>query len=195
MDDLLALAAAGDEEAAEGVFLRFSPAVLRLSIGLLGDLEDAEEVVQDAFVYALRNLKRFDPTKSSFQTWLFTIAISRCRNKRRRKWLPSISLDWLAPQEHSQIGSQRSVEEWLALRGVRRDLWTAVWRLSPALREALVLRFVGGLTYLEIGLAVGCGDKAAESRVRTGLSGLRRQMQGARQEWDEWLAILAEANR
>ncbi len=34
----------------------------------------------------------YDPRKSAFKTWLYRIAVSRCRNKRRRKWLPSFSL-------------------------------------------------------------------------------------------------------
>ena len=77
----------GDEAACAALYGYFSPLLMRLCLGLLGDVQDAEEVTQDAFVYALRNLKRYDPARSAFPTWLYTIALSRCRNKRRRKLL------------------------------------------------------------------------------------------------------------
>ncbi len=193
MENWLKAACNGDEQAAEAIFTRFSPAVFRLAASLLNDAEDADEVLQDTFVYALRNLRRYDPAKSAFQTWLFTIAISRCRNKRRRKWLPTISLAGLLlqePTEHS--GNIRSIEDWLAVRGVKQELWVEVQALSPNLREALILRFVGNLAYAEIGEAVGCGAKAAESRVRTALATLRKRLAPEDERAREWLAALAE---
>lgn len=193
MENWLKAAVNGDENAAEAIFLRFSPAVFRLAASLLNDLEDADEVMQDTFVYALRNLKRFDPAKSAFQTWLFTIAISRCRNKRRRKWLPTVSLQWLGNEEPGDSPAHvRSVEDWLAVRGVRHDLWAEVQALSPNLREALILRYVGSLAYAEIGEVVGCGAKAAESRVRTALAALRRRLGTEEERARDWLAALAE---
>src|SRR5262245_27870974 len=95
MNQWLSAARQGDEDAAEAIYRRFSPAVFRLAASLLNDSDDAAEVMQDTFVYALRNLGRFDPSRAAFQTWLFTIAISRCRNKRRRKWPALVSLSWL----------------------------------------------------------------------------------------------------
>lgn len=197
-DEWLAAACAGDEAAAEAIFRRFSPAVMRLSLSLLDDLQDSEEVLQDTFVYALRNLRRYDPERSAFQTWLFTIAISRCRNRRRRKWLPVVPLDWFTRVETSAAPHARSVEDWLAARGVRQELWAAVGQLSLNLREALVLRYVGSLSYADIGRAVGCGSRAAESRVRTAVAALRRRLTGAGSPAAEglrasdWLQALAE---
>ena len=197
MDDWLIAARNGDEDAAEAVYRRFSPAVFRLAASLLNDAEDADEVMQDTFVYALRNLRRYDPVRSAFQTWLFTIAISRCRNKRRRKWLPTVPLGWFLRDEVKPSGAPlRGLEDWLAARGVRRELWAAVQELSPNLREALVLRFVGSLAYAEVGEAVGCGAKAAESRVRTAIATLRKRLivQSSTLAEGEWSEILAEVN-
>lgn len=190
----LAAAREGDEGAAEALYRRYSPAVFRLATSLLNDAEDAAEVMQDTFVYALRNLRRYDAAKSAFQTWLFTIAISRCRNKRRRKWLPTISLSGFVREETNGASQTtlRSVEDWLAARGIRRELWTAIQTLSPNLREALILRFMGGMTYAEIGEAVACSAKAAESRVRTGVAALRRRLLGGGAEPQEWLEAFAD---
>ena len=190
MTDLLRAALGGDDSAAEALFRRHSPAVFRLAASLLNDADDAEEATQDTFVYALKNLGRYDPARSAFQTWLFTIAISRCRNKRRRKWLETVPLAWFARNETRHGASLRSLEDWLVARGVQRELWAAVQSLSPKLREAVLLRFVGGLAYAEIGEAAGCGAKAAESRVRTGIAALKKQLaaQGASQQ--DWLEAM-----
>ena len=192
LDEWLRAACAGDEQAAEAIFRHFSPAVMRLSISLLGDPRDADEVLQDTFVYALRNLRRYDPGQSAFQTWLFTIAISRCRNKRRRKWLPVIPLDRFLREEAPAAPHARSVEDWLAARGARQELWAAVQQLSPNLREALVLRYVGSLSYPEIGRAVGCGSRAAESRVRTAVAALRKRLAVDGSPAGGWRQALAE---
>lgn len=195
MNDWLQAASAGDEQAAEAIYRRFSPAVFRLAVSLLNDAEDADEVLQDTFVYALRNLRRYDPAKSAFQTWLFTIAISRCHNKRRRKWLPTVAWNWFLREEPalSRVAT-RSVEDWMAARGLQRELWAAVQTLSPNLREALILRYVGELAYAEIGEAVGCGSKAAESRVRTAIATLRKRFVTQGEQAHDWLETLSESN-
>src|SRR5512135_113045 len=85
-----------DERAAEALYNHFRDQVFQLAYGLLGNLADAEEVAQDALGYALLNIRRFDPDRSSFRTWLHTITVSRCRNRYRRKRLSSVSLfTWL----------------------------------------------------------------------------------------------------
>lgn len=164
----------GEEAACAALYGHFSPLLMRLCLGLLGDLQDAEEVTQDAFVYALRNLDRFDPARSAFPTWLYTIALSRCRNKRRRKLLVQLPLDLLSTEGPKQ--PDRLVETVLARRGVREQVWHALQALRPELREAVALRYLGGMRYKEIGSALGCNPKTAESRVRLGLDRLRQSL-------------------
>jgi RNA polymerase sigma-70 factor, ECF subfamily len=174
----------GDESACAALYSHFSPPLMRLCLGLLGDLQDAEEVTQDAFVYALRNLKRFDASRSAFPSWLYTIALSRCRNKRRRKLLVQLPLELLsaeAPKRHDRL-----VETVLARRGVRAQVWQALQGLRPHLREAVALRYLGEMRYKEIGEVLNCNPKTAESRVRLGLDDLRQSLraQGVEAELD-----------
>ena len=162
-------AAQGDEAAGEALFRHFYPAVFRLCLALLNDVGDAEEVAQDAFVYALSRLGHFDPRRSAFRTWLFTIALSRCRNKRRRKWLVQAPLDW---------------------RGLRRQVWEALQSLPAPLQEAVVLRYLGEMRYRELGEMLGCNPKTAESRARLGVERLRRRFEAAGVEMEHMLAEL-----
>lgn len=166
--------ALGDEAACAALYHHFSPAVLRLCLGLLGHLADAEEVTQDSFVYALRNLRRYNPAKSAFSSWLYTIALSRCRNKRRRKWLSALPLELLGAEPRT--AGDRQVEALLARRGVRQQLWDALQTLPGPLREAVALRYVAEMRYKEIGQMVGCNPKTAESRVRLGIRAMRQTL-------------------
>ncbi|MCS6909385.1 MAG: RNA polymerase sigma factor [Anaerolineales bacterium] len=182
--DWIERGARGDEAACAALFHEFYPSVVRLSLGLLNDLDDAEEVAQDTFVYALRNLGRYDARRSAFRTWLFTIALSRCRNKRRRKLLLQGPLELLAGEAPA---TPREVEAALERRGLRRQLWQALQALSEPMREAVVLRYLGEMRYKEVGAVLGCNPKTAESRVRLGVETLRRTLteQGAAPEW-QW---------
>lgn len=175
LKDLLARGQRGDEAACAALVQHFGAPILRLALGLLGNVQDAEEVSQDAWVYALRNLGRYDPHKSAFATWLYTITLSRCRNKRRRKLLAMLPLDLLATQTPRR--SERVVETLLERRGVREQVWEALQALPPRLHEAVALRFLAELRYKEIGAALGCNPKTAESRVRLGLEQMRQSLQ------------------
>ena len=87
---------ANDTPAAEAIYNQYRDSIYRLAYGLLGEPADAEEVTQDALAYALINIKRYDPERASFATWLHTITISRCRDKRRCRRLSSVPLfTWL----------------------------------------------------------------------------------------------------
>ena len=145
-------------------------AAYRLACLLLRDLRDAEEAVQDAFVYAFRNLGRYDPEQGSLWTWLRVILVSRCRNKRRRKRLPRVSLDvlrrvGLMPADPKPISNPAYV---LERSERRRMIWEALQQVSPGARDALILRYYEGLSYAEISKVLGCSNEAARSRVAHG---------------------------
>jgi RNA polymerase sigma-70 factor (ECF subfamily) len=148
----------------------------RLAYLLLQDTCDAEEVVQDAFVYLFRDLRRYDPERGSFWAWLRVALVSRCRNKRRRRRLSLVSLEALdaAGQVPADPAPASDPADALELRGTRRAVWDALQRVSPGAREALVLRFYEGLPYGEIAAALGCSADAARARVAHGKVQLRR---------------------
>lgn len=172
---------AGDEAAYAELYRKYAGDAYRLVYGLLGHREDAEEVVQDTFVYAMRNLSRYDANKASFRTWLFIIATSRSRNKRRRRWLPTVSLRQLLQfgvELPSPDAGVRPPEARLEETGRGEAIRSALGRLSPKLREAAVLRHFEGLTYAEIGQILNVPTKTAESRVRLAHQALRELLTG-----------------
>jgi RNA polymerase sigma-70 factor (ECF subfamily) len=165
----------GDETAYVALYDLYSGMIYRLAYSLLGDRGDAEEVLQDSFEYAFRRLDHYDARKSAFKTWLCRIAISRCHNKRRRKWLPSFSLNQFDGREPSDPSAPLP-DERAALSEQQRAVWAAVNELSPKLRIVAILRYYGGLQYAEIGQALDIPAKTAESRMRLAHKALRERL-------------------
>jgi RNA polymerase sigma-70 factor (ECF subfamily) len=163
LTELIAQARKGDQPACAAIYHRFVQPIYRLAYGVLLDSQDAEEVVQDTFTYALRNLKRYDAGRSAFRTWLYTIAMCRCRNKRRRKWVPTITLADITEWPASPDPLPETIVE---AHDTRDIIWTALHKLSSKLREAIVLRYFDGLSYREMAEVLDCPHKTAESRVR-----------------------------
>ncbi|MFO7539434.1 MAG: RNA polymerase sigma factor [Chloroflexota bacterium] len=166
---------AGEEGAYLLLYKQYAAMLYRLVYSLLQHREDAEEVVQDSFEYAFRTLHRYDPNKAAFKTWLYTIAVSRCRNKRRRKWLPTFGLDLAANRADT---GQPTPDEVLALTEKQQQVWQALQELTPKLRETAVLRYYESLTYAEIGAILDIPTKTAESRMRLAHNVLREQLGG-----------------
>lgn len=162
----------GEEVAYTLLYRACSAQIYRLCMSLLGNEEDAEEVLQDSFEYAFRRLHLFDASKSAFRTWLYRIAVSRARNKRRRNWLPTFSLNQVdeASVPDSRIPDPLAVAQ---MTEEQQRIWEAVQSLSPKLREVAVLRYYDGLRYREIGEVLGILEKSAESRMRLAHKKLR----------------------
>jgi RNA polymerase sigma-70 factor, ECF subfamily len=174
---LIARCFKGDQTAYAALYDLVAPGLYRLAYSILLHQEDAEDVVQEAMVYAFRNLGHYDPARGAFRTWLYTITVSRCRNARRRHWLPTtglanllnLGLEPSVPEDHTP-------EAAVARMGVRDALERSLATLSPRLREAIALRYGQGLTYREMADVLDCPQKTAESRVRLAHEALRDAM-------------------
>ena len=155
----------GEQIAYSELYNLYASGIYRLCYSLLMNQQDAEDITQDSFVYAFKNLQRFDVNKASFKTWLYTIAISRCRNTYRRKRFVTVDLSNVFQLSISAPKTE-SPEAALIQKHAEETIAEALIDLSPNLREAIVLRYGHGLTYREIAEVMDCPSKTAESRVR-----------------------------
>jgi len=164
---------AGDERAAEAIYNQYRQATFGLAYALLDHAADAEEVTQDALTYALTNIDRYDPQRANFSTWLHTITVSRCRNKRRRRALLTLPLiAWL--KSGGDLADPTPTPEGQALwESTQDEVWAAIQRLSQPLREAILLRHWTDHTYQEIADILGCPMRTVQSRVRLAYKQLR----------------------
>lgn len=169
----------GDQGACTQLFELTAPHVYRLAHSLLLHRQDAEDVTQEVFVYVFRNLGHYDPQRGAFHTWLYTITVSRCRNARRRKWLPTLALSELLDFGQEPPAEEEGPEESALRHESYHGLRTALGKLSPLLREAVVLRYGQQLSYKEMSAILNCPEKTAESRVRLAHKNLRQHLQAA----------------
>jgi RNA polymerase sigma-70 factor (ECF subfamily) len=171
---------AGDQSAYATLYERYAPSLFRLAYSVLLVEQDAEDVLQESLVYAFRNLHRYDPSRGAFRTWLYTITISRCRNARRRKWLPTVALaNLLSAGVEPPAPADESPEHRAAWAELHESLRRALATLSPPLREAVALRYGQGLTYREMAEVMECPQKTAESRIRLAHEQLRKALSAA----------------
>jgi RNA polymerase sigma-70 factor (ECF subfamily) len=158
---------AGDTGAFAVLVARYRDRLGRYAVHMLGDREDAEEAVQDAFVRAYRSLARCDDG-ARFGPWLFGILVNRCRTagrrsgRRRRTFVRDpVSLEQAATRDaYDQIEWDDTVR------------W-AVARLAPVMREAFLLKHVEELDYEEIARLTGAGVSALKMRVKRACEQLR----------------------
>lgn len=156
----------GDVTSQGELFQYYYPLAYRLAFTLLNQREDAEEVAQDALAYALLNLRKFDSVRGTFTNWVYTITVSRCRNKRRRKHLAELPLlGWLV-NEKKQTGTPMNPPEHTLEHHQRHIAITAaISQLPDKQREAIILRYYHDCDYAQIGEIVGCSPSTAQSRV------------------------------
>jgi RNA polymerase sigma-70 factor, ECF subfamily len=155
----------GKQSAYGQLYEYFAAGLYRLCYSLVLNKQDAEDVLQESFVYAFKNLRRFDSSKASFKTWLYTIAVSRCRNTYRRKQFVTIDFSQLL-QLQLPAPRTETPEAAMTQRESVEAIQEALIELSPILREAVVLRYGQGLSYREMAEIMDIPQKTAESRVR-----------------------------
>jgi len=174
--ETIAHAIEGDEAAHRVLYEAHYAAAFRLAYLFLQNACDAEDVVQETFVYLFRNLHRYDAERGSFRTWVRVVLVSRCRNKRRRRQLHLVSLEVLDAAGQALVDSDPASDPvgLLERLGTRMAVWNALQQVSPGARDALILRYYEGLPYAEIAAILGCSPDAARARVSHGKVQLRR---------------------
>lgn len=160
----------GDSRAFENLVMPHRHRILRLATHILRNHEDAEDVVQLAFLQALRNLDRFRGN-SRFSTWLLRIAINEALMMLRRYSRKcETSLDPVHegdenPLEQIAIDIRPSPEQTVVEQERRSIVRDAVIRLSPMFKTVMDLRYSQGLTLKETAVALGVPVSTVKSRL------------------------------
>lgn len=166
---------AGDRDAFAVLVARYRARCVRLARRLLGDPDDADDAVQDAFVRAFRSLDSYQD-RDRFAAWLLCIVANRCHSSvdgaRRRARLAG---EWLHAQQ-LVADAARCVERDHAL-AARLD--AALATLPAPTREVVLQRYADELTYEEIAARSGAGISALKMRAARGSAELRRALAAA----------------
>ena len=172
---VLARARQGDSDAFRALVEKHSRSVFRLAFRMTGNEQDAEDVVQESFLRAYRQLARFE-SRADFGTWLYRI-VSNC----------SVDLMRSKQARHDQVRGDSLDERALELPAVNvpgpermahsaeidRRVQDALRQLSPLERAAFTLRHYEGRSIDEISATLGLGTSAAKHSVFRAVKKLR----------------------
>ncbi len=148
----------GDTEAFRLVVERYAPAVTRMILNVMSDSHTCEDLAQEVFLTAYAKLRMFDPARSQFSTWLFTIARNKAVNAAGRK-KPRYMAD---PPEPADANDPETTVE-------KKELLAALDRAVQALplnqRTAFVLAEFEQLPYEQIAQIEGVRLGTVKSRI------------------------------
>ena len=166
--ELVSEAQAGNPDAFDELVRKHNQRVYVLARRMLGNAEDAEDVHQEAFLLAWRNLKRFRGD-CEVSTWLHRITVNLCLSRKRLK---SATYELVSFDEelagHSEQGSDAGVERMETVVAARRILAS----LPANYRAVVILRELEGRSYQEMAEIMGCSLDS----VKTSLHRARKML-------------------
>lgn len=177
---LVTKARTGDNDAFRVLVERHSRPLFRLAYRMTGNQQDAEDVVQDSFLRAHKQLARFDD-RASFGTWLYRIAVNcsldLVRSRKRRNELV-VPADSEMDDPTLSLPSRDPSPDRIAMSGEVRDrVSDALTELSASERTAFVLRHFEGMCIEDVSRALGCQPGAAKHSVFRAVQKLRRALE------------------
>jgi RNA polymerase sigma-70 factor (ECF subfamily) len=166
--ELLRRMAAQDRQALADFYDQTSTILFSLAVRILGDVHEAEEVIQDVFVQIWDKAAAFDPAIAAPLHWALSITRNRCIDRLRARQRRSRLVDELekasvvqaADNTHSHLAS--TADELAAVR-------SAVAELPSEQRQAIEMAFFGGMTHLEIAEALKEPLGTIKARIRRGM--------------------------
>ena len=166
---------AGDGDAFTVLVRRHQASMFRFAVRMCGDRDDADDVVQSAFVRAYRNLAQCREM-DRFAAWLRQIVMNECRTvlatrSRRSRW-------FVADDAVLAATPAPMMDEAPELGRIERALGT----LTPDLREAFLLKYLEELSYEEMAELTGAGVSALKMRVKRACEQLRERLEGRRDD-------------
>ncbi|MCE9625470.1 MAG: sigma-70 family RNA polymerase sigma factor [Deltaproteobacteria bacterium] len=165
----------GDRQAFAELVERHQNGVFRLIHRWVGQKERAEELAQDVFLKAFRDLSNFRE-ESKFSTWIYQITLNRCRDYWRSQRRGS-EKSFVHEAIHSQPSEDPSPETEAVSLGEAGRLRQALDELPGIYRDALSLRYFGDRNYEEMSEISGEGVSNLKMRVARGLAQLRKKLE------------------
>jgi RNA polymerase sigma-70 factor (ECF subfamily) len=179
-EHLLSRIASGDKEALGLLFQRYARLVHSIGRRILRDDTEAEDLVQDLFLFIQRKCKVFDGSKSSARSWTVQMAYHRAIERRRYLTTRQFYSGREIESNTSHMVGTPTAENDYSAEAVfgRNGLNKVVKSLSPDQRETLRLHFFDGYTLAEISEEVGQPLGNVRHHYYRGLNKLRKQMFG-----------------
>ena len=176
----------GDSAAWEEIVQRYHRRIYNICYRFAGTSDDAQDLTQEVFIKMYRTLSTYDMGKGAFMTWVTTITrnllVDHFRKTKQDRLTDSLDTP---PSEHEDaqpLGEQiadlsRPPDVQVQSRETRETVHRALQKLSPELREAVILRDLQDMDYREIATALKVPEGTVKSRINRGRAELARLLQ------------------
>jgi RNA polymerase sigma-70 factor (ECF subfamily) len=192
--DLTGALLAGDKHACACMVKRHGSQMYAVALRIMGDPDEAEEVVQDAFISACGKIASFEG-RSKLSTWLYRITTNAALMRLRKRRDDTVSLDEPQAGEDGDL-LPRQLGDWdidpsrqALSQELRQVMEAAVESLPPSLRAAFILRDIQGLSTQEAAEALEISETALKVRLHRARLALRERLAGYLADQSQELAI------
>ncbi len=163
-----------DQTAFAELYDRTSSRVFGLVLRVLQDPGYAEETTQEVYLQIWRTAANFDSTRGSAMTWLMTLAHRRAVDRVRAEQAHTLRESAYGARAGDNEFDQ--VVEEVERRAEQRAVLAGLADLTETQREAISLAYYGGRTYAEVAAHLGVGLPTVKSRIRDGLTRLKKSL-------------------
>jgi len=177
---------AGDAAAWEEIVQRYSRRIYNICYRFAGSSDDAQDLTQEVFIKMYRTLNTYDVERGAFMTWVTTITrnllVDHFRKTKQERLTDS--LDTASSEREDAMPLSEQIPDrgptpitTAQSRETRETVHQALQRLSPELREAVILRDLQDMDYKEIATVLKVPEGTVKSRINRGRGELARLLQ------------------
>ena len=177
---------AGDAAAWEDLVQRFHRRIYNLCYRFAGTSHDAEDLTQEVFIKMYRTLESYDPSKGAFLTWVSTVTrnllVDHFRRTKQDRVTDSLDAAPDGEEDSPRLSDRladggRDPHSRSESREIGEAVHSALQKLSPELREAVILRDLQDLDYRDIATVLKVPEGTVKSRINRGRAELARLLQ------------------
>ena len=176
----------GDAAAWEEIVQRYNRRIYNICYRFAGSADDAQDLTQEVFIKMYRTLKTYDVERGAFMTWVTTITrnllVDHFRKTKQDRLTDSIDVpasehEDAAPLSDRLADGGKSPDARVQSRETSETVHRALQKLSPELREAVILRDLQDMDYREIATVLKVPEGTVKSRINRGRAELARLLQ------------------
>jgi RNA polymerase sigma-70 factor (ECF subfamily) len=177
---------AGDAGAWQEIVQQYNRRIYNICYRFCGSPDDAADLTQDVFIKIYRTLNTFDGTRAAFMTWVTTVTrnllVDHFRKGKYDRMTDSLEATPVSQEDGLSLGEQledqsASPEERVSSSQTQKLVHEALQKLSPELREAVILRDLQDMDYKEIAQVLKIPEGTVKSRINRGRTELARLLQ------------------
>jgi len=176
----------GDAAAWEEIVQRYHRRIYNICYRFAGSAEDAQDLTQEVFIRMYRTLDSYDVSKGAFTTWLTTMTrnllVDHFRKSKQERMTDSLDRTSSDREDAVPLGERvpdegPAPDSGVQSRETREAVHMALGKLSPELREAVILRDLQDMDYREIATVLKVPEGTVKSRINRGRAELARLLQ------------------